>query len=132
MTLKNVRVQIFVVPAMNGFHKVSVVTLAALEIFDSLPLLVASDRAAIIRHHDVTAFAVNDDANPSQLGNFQLFDYINASSQQIVDALLGFALLGLAGRKAADFENEWRFRIIVENDLRIWRGPVIDITQSPA
>src|SRR2546430_7163267 len=104
MPLENVGVQIFVVPAVDGFEEISMVALAAFENFDPLALLVAGDRAAVIRHDDVATFAVNNDSDAPYLGNFQLFDGRNVQLfnggnsciLQTIDALLRFALLGFA------------------------------------
>ena len=131
VALQNVSIQVLVVPAVNGFEKISMMALAALEIFDSLALLVAGDRAAVIGHDHISTLAVDDHADAGELGNFELVDDID-NTRKGIHALFSFALVRFPGRQTAHFEDKRRFGIIMKNDLRIRRGAVINVANAAA
>src|SRR5438477_529743 len=129
VALQNVSIQVLVVPAVNGFKEISVMTFAATELFDDVPLFFIRIGVAIVGHDDGAAFAFNDHSHAFASESRDVFALEGAArcAHQIIHILLI-----LRARQAADFEDQGRFLVIMKNDLRIRRGAVVDVAEAAA
>jgi hypothetical protein len=141
MAFEDVGVQVFLAAAADGFEEVLEMIGAAFEVFDFLVVFVVNGAAVVARDGNPAVFAFDDDADAGAFIDVHFLDEEfgflagGGSIRFFGGGFLGFFhfLLGEGVvREAADFEDQRRFVIHVENDLGVGRGAVIDVTDPSA
>src|SRR5262245_55182652 len=111
MAFENIRFQLCVFSAAHDVDEVLKMTGGARELPGLLPIQVINGCRVIIGNDDVAAFTI---------------DYYPDAAPVVI---VHFIVAGAAGQ-AADFEDERRNGIAVEDDLSIGCGAVVDVTKS--
>jgi hypothetical protein len=132
MAFEDVGVQIVHPAAAAGIDEVFEVVFTAFEFLHLLAFLVEDHAARVIRHHDGSAFALDDDTDASTGDTFfaifagkGLKLHALAGLRELVHVLAVFRV-----RQAAHFKDERGLFIAVVDDLRVGRFTVVHITET--
>ena len=123
----NVGVQVTDPPAAHGLDEILIVVAGAAPLFDLVALLVVGRGTRIIRDKDISAFALDDDADTGPLALFVRRKLVHVTR---IPAFVGLARFIFG--ESAHFKDQRRFWVVVKDDLSVRGLTIVIVAQSAA